>query len=305
MHILICAKRRARFEAISVGINRSASLSSIWPWVRSLFERSFTAVAERTRDTVKTGFGRHLFGVAAFFFGVVGLLWHDFNSWQQLQTLWNVPLGPTIIHLAALFEILGGVAIQFRRTARYGALLLGAVYLFFALRWFPLIFARPLVYDRWGNFFEQFSLVSGGLIVYAGTMQASARTAALLRLGQLSFAICVISFTLEQALYLEATASFVPSWLPPNQMFWAVLTTIAFALAAIALLSGRQATLAAGLLTAMIFSFGLLIWIPLFITSNGAHGNWGGVAQNFLICGAAWISFDSLRSRLHPRVADG
>jgi hypothetical protein len=41
-------------------------------------------------------------------------------------------------------------------------------------------------------------------------------------------------------------------------MFWAIATTIAFALAAIALLSGRSALLASLLLTAMLVGFGLL-----------------------------------------------
>jgi hypothetical protein len=42
---------------------------------------------------------------------------------------------------------------------------LGALYLTFALLWVPFIVKEPLVYDRWGDFFEQFSLVSGALIV--------------------------------------------------------------------------------------------------------------------------------------------
>jgi hypothetical protein len=55
---------------------------------------------------------------------------------------------------------------------RIGALTLGALYLLFALLWVPNIIAKPLVYDRWGNFFEQFSIVSGALIVFA-TIHAS------------------------------------------------------------------------------------------------------------------------------------
>jgi len=50
---------------------------------------------------------------------------------------------------------------------RESALSLGFIYLVFALLWVPHIVAEPRVFDRWGNFFEQFSLVSGALIVYA------------------------------------------------------------------------------------------------------------------------------------------
>lgn len=45
--------------------------------------------------------------------------------------------------------------------------LLRLLYLAFALIWVPFIIATPLIYDRRGNFFEQFSLVSGALIAFA------------------------------------------------------------------------------------------------------------------------------------------
>jgi hypothetical protein len=52
------------------------------------------------------------------------------------------------------------------------------------------------------------------------------------------------------------TADLVPKWIPPNQLFWAELTTIGFVLAAIAILSNRMAGLASGLMSLMIVLFG-------------------------------------------------
>jgi hypothetical protein len=118
------------------------------------------------------------------------------------------------------------------------------------LLWAPRIVAEPLVHDRWGNFFEQFSTVSGALIVYATVGRSAPESVAKqARLGFLFFGISTVSFTLEQLLYLSATAAYVPKWVPPGQMFWAVGTTIALALAAVALLSGRSALLASRFLT--------------------------------------------------------
>jgi hypothetical protein len=153
---------------------------------------------------------------------------------------------------------------------------------------------EPLLYDRWGNFFEQFSIVSGALIVYASFSGGSRRAARLARVGYIFFGICVISFTLEQLLYISATADFVPKWIPPGQMFWAITTTIALALAAIALLSGRSALLASRLLTAMFVGFGLLVWLPAPFTDPHKMINWVGNAQNWAITGAAWIVADFL-----------
>jgi hypothetical protein len=78
-------------------------------------------------------------------------------------------------------------------------------------------------------------------------------------------------------------------------MFWAILTTIAFGLAAIAILIHRQARLAIRLMTLMLALFGVLVWIPLLIAHPEAHLNWSEFALTFLITGAAWVVAD-LRS---------
>jgi len=240
--------------------------------------------------------GRHVYGLAAICFCALTVAWRDFNGWQQIRPLGNVSHREILVYLAAAIWLLGGVAIQWRRTARAGAGTLGLMYLTFAVMWVPFIVAEPLNYDRWGNFFEQFSLVSGALIVYGTGRGAKA--------GYFFFGICVISFTLEQLFYLSATASFVPKWIPPGQMFWAVTTTIAMALAAIALLSGRAALLAAQLLTVMIAGFGLLVWLPAPFTDPHKQMNWAGNCQNLAILGAAWIAADYLGRNRAAEIAN-
>jgi hypothetical protein len=92
-------------------------------------------------------------------------------------------------------------------------------------------------------------------IVYARLSSAWSRET-LNRIGRILLGVCAASFTLEQAIYIHATAILVPRWLPPNQMFWAVTTTVLFALAAVALLTNRMALLATRLLTMMLVIFG-------------------------------------------------
>src|ERR1700721_1996268 len=95
--------------------------------------------------------GRHVFGVATLAFGVIILTWHDYNGWHQPRCL---------VYAAAVALIFGGAAIQFSRAAKIGAAVLAAVFLVFALQCVPGIVAAPRVYNSWGNFFEQFSLVA-------------------------------------------------------------------------------------------------------------------------------------------------
>src|SRR5260370_4517999 len=216
-----------------------------------------------TVSTPSSNLGRHLFGVAAFVFGLITLAWHDYNGWHQPRYL---------INAAAAALIFGGAAMQFRRTAKTGALVLAAVYLVFALRCVPGIVAAPRIYNSWGNFFEQFSLVAGAAIVYARLSSAWSRET-LNRIGRILLGICTASFTLEQAFYLGATAGLVPKWIPPSQMFWAVATTVLFALAAVTLLTNRIALLATRLLTMMVVIFGLLVWVPFLLSDSHSPTN--------------------------------
>ncbi len=216
--------------------------------------------------------------------GLITLAWHDYNDVHQLRY---------IVYAAAAAQIFGGAVIQVPRIAKTGASVLGAAYFVFALLCLPQIVAAPQIYNSWGNFFEQFSLLTGAAIVYARLSSAwSPET--LHRIGRILLGICVASFTLEQAIYLSATANLVPKWVPPSQMFWAVTTTVLFALAAVALLANRMALPAARLLTVMVVSFGLLVWVPLVLSDPHNHTNWSENAETFAIAGAAWILADLL-----------
>jgi hypothetical protein len=237
-----------------------------------------------TVATTDLKLGRHVFGAAALAHGVITLAWLDSKDGHQPRY---------VVYAAAAALILGGAAIQFRRTTKVGAAVLGAAYLVLVLLCVPGIVAAPQIYNSWGNFFEQFSLLSGAAIVYAG-LSSVWSPERLTRIGRILLGVCAVSFTLEQAFYLDATAKFVPKWIPPTQMFWAVTTTVLFALAAVALLANRMALLASRLLTLMIVGFGLLVWVPLVISNPHSHTNWSEMAETFEIAGAVWILADLL-----------
>jgi len=237
-----------------------------------------------TGSTTSSNLGRHLFGVAALAIGLITLVWHDYNDWPQLRY---------IVYAASVAQIVGGALIQVRGIAKTGAAVLDAAYLVFALLCLPGIVAEPKIYNSWGNFFENFFLLSGAAIGYVSLSSARAPET-LSRIGRILLGICVASFTLEQAIYLGPTVSLVPKWIPPNQKFWAVTTTVLFALGAVAFLANRMALLAARLLTAMLVSFGLIVWAPLVVSDLHNHFNWSENAETFAIAGAVWILADLL-----------
>ena len=243
----------------------------------------------------KTYLGRNVYGLAAVSFGVLTFVWRDVNAWREILPLGKVPHPEILLYLAGAIQLLGGLAMQWPPTRRIGAFSLGGIYFILALLSVAPIVAGPLTYNNWGNFFEQFSLVSGAMVVCGATSPNNREGAPkLARIGYISFGVCVISFALEQLAYLSATARLVPKWIPPGQMFWAIATTIAFGLAGVALLSGRHAPLASRLLTIMLVAFGLLVWLPIVDSDPHKLFHWTESAETLAIAGVAWIVADFL-----------
>jgi len=237
-------------------------------------------------------YGRIVFGASAVLFGTIALMWHDSDTWQTLGQIWSLPFGSIVGAFLLTLQISAGIGMQHPRTARPASVVLSVVYSLFSLACIPGIIAAPRVYAQYGSFFEQFSLLWGSIALLAKTETDPARAVAFGRLARLGLGVCAISFTLSQILYFRVTADLVPTWIPPNQRFWAILTTIAFALAALAILINRQARLAMRLMTLMLALFGVLVWIPRLIAHPEAHLNWSEFALTFLITGAAWMVAD-------------
>jgi uncharacterized membrane protein YphA (DoxX/SURF4 family) len=255
---------------------------------------------------MKLSVGHYLYGVAMIGFGICSLASNDVSNWQQEATALGLTSHHEILnYLVAAFEILGGLAVLLPRSARTGAAALATLWSIFALMGVPFIFKHPLVYNEYNNIFEQLSIVAGALIVYASSDPSIVRTSRLAQIGYYTFALCLLSFGLEQLFYLASTASLVPKWIPPGQMFWAITTTIAFGLAAIALLTGFIARVAAWLSTAMLVGFGLLVWLPILIADPHTLSNWTESAETLGIAGVAWMIAEYLGPSIRPALPEG
>src|SRR5215469_7689793 len=235
-------------------------------------------------------YGRVVFGASAVLFGVIALMWHDAETWQNLQHIWSLPSGTIIGGCLMTAQIAGGIGMQYPRIMRLASVVLCVVYLCFSLACIPDIIAASNIYDRYGgSFFLFFSLLCGAVALFAATADNAARALLFGRVTRFGLGACAISFTLGQIFLPRETAHLVPKWMPPNQMFWAILTTVAFGLAAVAILINRQARLAMRLMTLMLAIFGVMVWIPHVIAHPEAHFNWSECALTFLVTGAAWM----------------
>jgi uncharacterized membrane protein YphA (DoxX/SURF4 family) len=158
----------------------------------------------------------------------------------------------------------------------------------------PKAFVNLGNYDPIGNVFEEFSLVAAGLVLCAIFSPAGSSIARRRSFFVLLFGICPISFGIVHIIDMPGLLGWIPGWLPPTKMFWAYATTMGFFGAAVAILTGIMAPLAARLLTAEIVIFELLVWIPNLSAGPNNHFNWAGNAICIALAGASWVVSDSI-----------
>ena len=233
-------------------------------------------------------YGRIVLGLSAVVYGIAGLLWSDSVAWQ-LAHLFSLLISTPIAWCLAIAQAVFGVGIVFDRSERVSSIVLGIIYTLFALSSVPGMVAAPLDPGQYVNFGEQLSLACGALAVYTFGEASAERATRLGRIARIVLGLCTLSFAWAQIVYLQYTASLVPAWIPPSQVFWTWLTTIAFALAGIAMLINVQARLAMRLTTLMIALFGIIVWVPHILAEPHKLQNYDEISSNYLMAAAIWL----------------
>ncbi len=198
---------------------------------------------------------------------------------------------------AAVFMLAAGAAVEWRRAIAWGAAALAAYYtvVVVILMNGRVILAHYNEFASYSGTAEQLAIAAGGLILYASFAKIeSVRAASLRRLGQWVFGVCALLFGAAHFFYMNLTVPLVPKWLPPSQVFWAYATGFAHIAAGIAILTGVQARIAAGLLTVMFACFTPLVHVPMLLADPLNHFEWSENALNVALIGVAWVVADSL-----------
>ncbi len=254
---------------------------------------SVSTVLAMLNRSFASNLGLPAYAAGAIALGLIGLASGDIaTDWQRVGP--GVPGRTALAYLAALCELAGGLAILWPRIARAGAALLTVVFSVFTLLWVARALQDPKIYDSWGNVFEELSLVIAGLVVSASLAPRGSRLAQIEALISRSYGICVISFGVVHVVIFAALPAYVPKWIPPGQLFWAVTTTVCFFLAAAAILSGFFSALASRLLTVMIAGFWILVWTPRLFSAPHDHFSWSANGIAIALAGACWAVSDSI-----------
>lgn len=251
--------------------------------------------------------GVYIYVLGSVAAGSLDFIWADFDPAHQPIQAWgdHIPGREVLAYITAIWLVVAGLAILWRRTARGGAVALGLVHLMFAVFWLPRLytaphvlgFRAPVLIGVLVGVFEQLILVAAAVILYGFASEARFRSAKALLVARWTFGIGSLIFGLNHLLSIKPTAAMVPKWMPLEANFWVVLTGIAFVLAGLAMLSRVLDVLAARLLGLMLLVFSALALVPLVFAYPHAHPAWGGNAYNLAAVGAAWIFAGAFASR--------
>src|ERR1700738_3589075 len=228
-----------------------------------------------TAEKTTMAFGWRVYGAGVMALAMVCLAWGDFDLGQPVPK--DFPDRTALAYAAAAFMLVAGAAVEWRRTAAWGA---AALTVYYALIVVILINGRVVLahYAELGTYSgvaEPLAIEAGGVVVDATCAKIDAAGAArLTRLGQLAFGVCALLFGGAHFFYMNLTAPLVPKWLPPTQAFWGYATGGCFVAAGAAILTGVQARLAAVLLTAMFVFFQLLVHGPMLAADPSSHTIW-------------------------------
>lgn len=249
-----------------------------------------------TTEKAKMAFGWRVYGLGVMALGVLCLVFREFDPGQSVPK--GFPGYAVLACVAGAFMVVAGAAVEWRRSAAWGAAALTAYYTLFVVILMNgrLLLAHCAEYGTYEGLSMQVAIAAGGLIVFGANANIDVALATrLTRLGQLAIGACSLVWGGAHFVYMNLTAPLVPKWLPPTQEFWGYATGTCFIAAGISILTGVQARLAAILLTAMIAVLGLLANDRILLTDRSSHWNWTESALNLTLTGVAWVVADSLR----------
>jgi uncharacterized membrane protein len=241
--------------------------------------------------------GARVFGLGVMVLALVCLAWGNFDFGQLVPK--EFPGRTLLAYAAAVFMLVAGAAVEWRRTVTWGA---AALTIYFALIVVIVMDGRVIVahYSEYGIYSSvaaQVAIAAAALIIYAANAGLdAARAARLTRVGQVTFGVCAVLFGGAHFFYMNLTAPLVPKWLPPSGEFWGYATGVFHIAGGLALVTGIQARLAAILLTIMYAPFTPLVHVPLVLATS-SHFNWSENALNLILTGVAWVVADSLSAR--------
>ncbi len=245
--------------------------------------------------------GHAVFAATLIALGVTSLITGEFAAiWQPVPQ--GIAGREALIYLCAFVSLACGIGVLWKPGADTAARVLFVYLLLWMLLFkLPYILRAPGIEVNYQSCGETAVLVAGAWVLYAGCAggwdRRWLRFAVAdrgIRLARVLYALALIAFGLSHFAYVNLTAPLVPRWLPAHAA-WAYLTGSAYLAAAVAVLAGLWARLAAALSALQMGLFTVLVWVPAVAWGPASASQRAELVVSWALTAAAWVVADSYR----------
>lgn len=235
-----------------------------------------------------------LFAVGMIGLGVLALIYGDFALVWQPVAPW-VPGRTALAYGSGVLMLAVGVALLFRATVAWAVRILFPYLIAWALLKVPALVAAPQTEGVWLGLGELTVLLAGGWTLFA-TLGEIPPTSVFafpagergVRIARCLFAASLVPIGLSHLVYAQATAGYVPAWLP-DPIFWAYLTGVGQIACGVGVLVRLWPRVAATAEACMISLFTLLVWAPAIAVAPRTRLPWTAFFISWAITAAAWV----------------
>jgi uncharacterized membrane protein YphA (DoxX/SURF4 family) len=241
--------------------------------------------------------GRSLFAVAMMAFGIQHLILAVTGA--GLGPPWT-PEYHLLAYLIGAGLVAASVALAAGWQVRCAAIVVALVALVRALICYaPRLAASPRDPGPWTSGFELLAMCGASLVLAAAFTRSrsrSGRGGALFESGRSLFAVSLLVFGILHLMYGAFVATLIPKWIP-GHLFWAYFVGVAFIAAALAIVSGKLAPLAATLLGLMFFLWVVTLHAPRVMAALHNANEWTSMWVALAMSGGSWIVAGALAER--------
>ena len=236
-------------------------------------------------DASRGGWSRIAFAASCIAIGLHALVTRGLAGvWGPVPRF--IPLQPALPWVVGAVMVACGLGLPWMATARIAArVLLGWLVLWLLVARLVEASMAPAVEGYWSGCGETLVLVAAAWILASPGLAPEAGSPAVARV---LYGLALLPFGVAHFVYLQETISLVPAWLPWPRG-WAVFVGVAYIAAALALLAGVRARLAAVLAAWQIGLLTALVWLPIDVSGHAGASAWSETVISLALTAAACV----------------
>jgi uncharacterized membrane protein YphA (DoxX/SURF4 family) len=245
--------------------------------------------------------GRFLFAIAIAAFGIQHLIFAITGA--GLGPPW-APVNHVLAFLVGVILIAGGVGVATSIQLRCAGILLAVLFIVRPLLCYvPKLAANIRDPGPWTSAFELLAMGGASLVLAAAFQVGRSRSgrsggpaSAWFAIGRILFGVSLVVFGIQHLMYGKFVATLIPAWIP-GRLFFAYFVGVAFIAAALAIVSGILAPLAATLLGTMFFLWVVMLHAPRVAAALHNANEWTSLLVALAMSGGAFIVAGAVADR--------